>query len=114
MFFQSVKSVENLYGDVAGNDMSSGDFNEISRKAWEKGSIYLQFPRSKQKDDGSCCASNENKTTYHACVPRTKIFSIFQKLYSSKIRGVLGKVVQLVSLRNQLKDLVSQDKIGKQ
>ena len=50
-----------IYRDVVGFDMSYDEFKELCRKAWEENSNYLHIERSKKRDQGRYCISNESK-----------------------------------------------------
>ena len=56
-----LKDIEHIYRDVAGYD---DEFKETCRKSWEEDYSYLCIDRSKKRDHGRYCISNESKKTY--------------------------------------------------
>ena len=74
LFDQTLKDIENINRDIAGNDMSYDEFKELCRKSWEEGHNYLYIDRSIKRDQGKYCICNESKDSYIACTPETKPF----------------------------------------
>ena len=74
LFNQTLKDIEHIYRDVAGNDMNYDEFNELCRKSWEEDYNYLCIDRSKKGDQGKYCICNESKKTYIEATPQTKLF----------------------------------------
>ena len=72
LFNQTLKDTENIYKDVGGYDMSNDEVKHLRRKAWEEECRYLYTGRSKKRDQGRYCISNESKKTYIECTPETK------------------------------------------
>ena len=56
--------------------MSYDEFNELCSKSWEEDYKYLCIDRSKKRDQGRLCVSDESKNTYTDCTPETKSFYI--------------------------------------
>ena len=52
LFNQTLKILENIYGDFVGSDMSYDKFKHFCRKSWEEEYIYLCIDRSKKRGQG--------------------------------------------------------------
>ena len=74
LFNQTLKDIEHIYRDVAGYDMSYGEFKELCRRSWDENYNYLCIDRSKKRDRGKYCICNEGKKTYLEATPQTKPF----------------------------------------
>ena len=71
---QTLKTIEPIYGDVAGYDMNYDEYKELCRKSWEEDYKYIYIDRSKKSDQGKYCICNESRKTYIETTPQTKPF----------------------------------------
>ena len=47
---QTLKDIENIYGDVVGYDMTYDEFKHLCRKSWEDDYDYLCIDKFKERD----------------------------------------------------------------
>ena len=74
LFNLTLKDIEHIYRYVAGYDMKYDEFKDLCRKSWEEDYNYLCIDRSKKRDQGRYCISNESRKTYIQAIPQTKPF----------------------------------------
>ena len=71
---QILKNVENIYRHVGGYYMSYDENKQLCKKSWQDDYKYLCIDRSRKRDQGRYCISNESKNPYTECTPETKPF----------------------------------------
>ena len=69
LFKQTAKTVQNLYSDIAGFDMSYNEFKNLCREAWNKKYSYLKINRLDEDEKYTIC--NESEKEYKVFKPKS-------------------------------------------
>ena len=69
-----MRDVEHIYRDIAGFDMSYGEFNELCREAWKEKYNYLEINMLKDKNESKYKICNEFNPNYKIFNPQTELF----------------------------------------
>ena len=72
LFKQTAKTVQNLYNDIAGFDMSYDEFKNLCREAWSKKYSYLKIDRLDDNEKYTIC--NESEKEYTIFKPKSTPF----------------------------------------
>ena len=72
LFKQTAKTVQNLYNDIAGFDMSYNEFKNLCREAWNKKYSYLKIDRLNDDEKYTIC--NESEKECKVFIPKSTPF----------------------------------------
>ena len=94
-FTQTAKTVQQIFNDLAGFDMSYDEFKELCREAWKEKYYYLKI--NKIDDEEEYCICNESKKEYKIFKPQTNpLWKILHAFLS--LNNHICKVYQLLLL----------------
>ena len=71
LFQQTLKDVEHIHRDIAGFDISYGEFKRLCSEAWNEKFNYLLINRSEDKNGSSYRICNESNSNYKIFIPQT-------------------------------------------